>query len=162
VTLPAQAVNGIAINASGGLTLAAGNTLVITNVQLEEGSVATPFERRPLGTELVLCWRYYEKSYDSGVQPGAATYMSAISGAKPSAGFAFSSSVRFLTSKRAAPTITVFSPEDGASGAYRDFITFANRSDFNVFDIGHNAFKFSPGAGVQTDFMFHFVANARL
>ena len=32
----------------------------ITDIQLEEGSVATPFERRPLGLELALCQRYYQ------------------------------------------------------------------------------------------------------
>jgi hypothetical protein len=32
----------------------------ITGVQLEVGSVATPFERRPFGTELQLCQRYYQ------------------------------------------------------------------------------------------------------
>jgi hypothetical protein len=36
-------------------------TWYITGVQLEVGSVATPFERRPYGTELALCQRYYQK-----------------------------------------------------------------------------------------------------
>jgi hypothetical protein len=38
-----------------------GATFYITGVQLEVGSVATEFERRPYGTELALCQRYYQK-----------------------------------------------------------------------------------------------------
>jgi hypothetical protein len=33
----------------------------ITGVQLEEGTVATPFEHRPYGTELSLCKRYFQE-----------------------------------------------------------------------------------------------------
>jgi len=44
-----------------------GATFYVTGVQLEKGTVATPFERRPFGTELALCQRYYYK-----VAPGVA------------------------------------------------------------------------------------------
>ena len=37
----------------------AGNFIEFTGVQLEKGSVSTPFEVRPYATELALCQRYY-------------------------------------------------------------------------------------------------------
>lgn len=46
-----------------------GATWYITGVQLEEGSVPTPFEYRQRGTELMLCQRYYYQiSYDASAQ----------------------------------------------------------------------------------------------
>jgi hypothetical protein len=35
-------------------------TFDIAQVQVEAGPVATPFERRPIGTELALCQRYFQ------------------------------------------------------------------------------------------------------
>ena len=40
-------------------------TFDIAQVQIEAGPVATPFERRPIGTELELCLRYYQIVADS-------------------------------------------------------------------------------------------------
>lgn len=43
----------------------------LTGVQLELGAAATMFERRPYGTELALCQRYYAKTFSQGVTPAA-------------------------------------------------------------------------------------------
>lgn len=42
----------------------------VTGCQLEQGSVASPFERRPIGAELALCQRYYQKESDAGIVMG--------------------------------------------------------------------------------------------
>ena len=52
----------------------AGATFFITGVQLEVGSVATPFERRPFGTELSLCQRYYYRLISSTASDVAVGY----------------------------------------------------------------------------------------
>ena len=51
-----------------------GATFYITGVQLEPGTVATPFERRSFGQELALCQRYFQ-SYT-----GATNYTPPLSG----------------------------------------------------------------------------------
>jgi len=47
------------------------NDFFLTGVQLEIGPVATPFERRPIGTEFALCQRYFQqfefKNYGYGL-----------------------------------------------------------------------------------------------
>jgi hypothetical protein len=70
-----------------------GATFYITGVQLEAGSVATPFERRPYGTELALCQRYYEV--------GGFFYVGYVA-----IGTNLGSTVKFVETKRASPTLT--------------------------------------------------------
>jgi hypothetical protein len=72
-------------------------TFYITGVQLEAGSVATPFERRPYGTELQLCQRYYEVFTATDNNRPLAAY------------FATGNAnlwVPFKVDKRAAPTVS--------------------------------------------------------
>ena len=70
----------------------------ITGVQLEVGSVATPFENRSYGQEFALCQRYYEKTDRVcyiGILWGLANTTGAVRG-----------NISFNTSKRASPTVT--------------------------------------------------------
>lgn len=49
---------------------ASANSIYVTGVQLEKGTVATPFEFRPFAVELELCQRYYETSFPVNTKPG--------------------------------------------------------------------------------------------
>ena len=72
-------------------------TFYITGVQLEVGTVATPFEHRPYGTELALCQRYYEAPPDGDA--GSIIFgVSAVTGTHRG-------TYSFKQSKRAKPTI---------------------------------------------------------
>jgi len=65
ITIPSAATTGIEIELSVGAQTS--GTWNIGNWQLEFGSTATPFEQRPIGMELSLCQRYYNR-----ITPGAA------------------------------------------------------------------------------------------
>ena len=70
-------------------------TWYLTGVQLEVGTVATPFEFRPHGTELILCQRYYEASEF------------AIATTRPTAITAVPFAWNYKVQKRTQPSVTV-------------------------------------------------------
>jgi len=75
-----------------------GATFYITGVQLEAGSVATPFEHRMYGTELQLCQRYYQRTTQNGSSSTAF-----VSGTTYNSTTAFGV-YYFKTTMRAAPS----------------------------------------------------------
>ena len=101
------------------LITTASSTWQITGVQLEVGSVATPFEHRSFGEELALCQRYYQKSYDYGTAIGTTSTtvgLIATGGHQGSVTTAFiEGGIVFPVPLRASPTV-VFYDEAGNSG----------------------------------------------
>ena len=89
-----QAGNYFKASGSVSLISTAGATLNVTGVQLEAGSVATPFERRPYGTELALCQRYYQTMGFGFIGSWTSATQCEVSG-------------RFPVLMRASPTITL-------------------------------------------------------
>jgi hypothetical protein len=86
-------------------------TFDLWGVQLEKGSTATPFEQRPIGTELALCQRYYCSSVSNDSNYFHNSYL-----ASPNSGFNEAVPVAFPTRMRIVPTLSVsFTNYDNAT-----------------------------------------------
>ena len=110
-------------------------TFELTGVQLEVGSVATPFEHRSYGEELSRCMRYYEGVY---MTDGTAL-MKAYASYGGSANFEY----QFKVEKRARPT---WSLEGNASWAGATPNAFESKSACLFQDNGGTLFALSDGA----------------
>lgn len=110
---------------SGAVSIAtnAGATFYITGVQLEVGSVATEFERRPYGTELILCQRYYwllvsgDAKYFTNAWQFDSTSMYAV--------------VQFPVTMRSAPTLA-----SNSGSNYYIFYRGGSSDPFDSFTLG--------------------------
>lgn len=100
-------------------TDAINNEFRLGQIQLEAGKSATPFRTRSFAQEVALCQRYYEKSYDLDVDPGTVTNIGRELFRTVVTGTGFYT-VKFVTSKRVAPSITIYNPNDGAVGTWRN------------------------------------------
>lgn len=92
-------------------------TFDIAQVQVEAGPVATPFERRPIGTELALCHRYY-------VQYGGTEF----GGGSNSRRYASTGGVTWEAGHCAFPGQMRSIPNTAVSGS----ITYSNASSLSI------------------------------
>jgi len=99
-----------------------GGGFKMTNVKLEIGRVATPFESRPFVEELALCQRYYEKSYQLDTVPGSAGSSGSALTALVSSTQA-RMSVEFKVRKRSTPTMAYWDTSTNASRVTVDSTT---------------------------------------
>lgn len=99
------------------------NEFYITGVQLEEGTVATPFEHRPYGVELSLAQRYYEKSFNLATAPANNTSETSVKLTHLQSGYGSFVPISFKVPKRAAGASVII---------YNPFGTTANRAALTV------------------------------
>jgi len=146
-------------------------TVSIWGVQVEAGSVATPFTTASgsVGGELALCQRYYQKSYPIEIAPGAfflGGYSVAIIQSAVPDGLYYNYQ-RLITRMRVAPTVVVYS----GSGALNRMST-VSASDLAASSaltnsISDNGFGITNNSGTTLAFssggyLFYYTASAEL
>jgi hypothetical protein len=143
-------LGGTSISKGAQATLAANTNVTLRftggtvgTVQLEAGSVATPFERRAYGQELTLCHRYYETGFGFlQVQNGSAS------------NGAFGSTLPYKAPKRVVPTLS-------SSG-----VTYSNGSGLTLSILSGTAdalnFNFTANASSNAYLSFTWAASAEL
>lgn len=109
ISIPAAATTGLEVVFTVGAQTS--GTWTIGNVQLEQGTAASAFERRSFEQEIAMCQRFYQNTrYQSGlgefVVTGQALTTSRI----------IISGVAFPVPMFASPTVTVYSGSSGGSG----------------------------------------------
>jgi len=163
VTADYRTVTG-AVNTVG----TSGATFYITGVQLEKGSTATSFDYRPYGTELALCQRYFEKSFDVGtaVAQNSGTYNGTAVASSPGqlSGMTFGDT-RYKVNKRNAATVTFYNPV-AANAFARDQNGGVNCTATSAWMAGESAFGISAstgaGSGVTNRIAVHWSADSEL
>ena len=163
-----------AANAAVGQTnlgAATSNYWQITGVQLEAGSVATPFEFEDFGTTLAKCQRYYQKSWAYETAPVTATVAIGTIFSPSDATVVNSGGIGtifFVRPFRTAPTTTIYSYASAAANKVSTLAgsDLANSSGITQFATEKQVQVYNGSGGVLTSslngFIYHFVASAEL
>jgi len=126
-------------------------TFEIAQVQLEEGSVATAFERRSYGEELALCQRYFERL--EGI--GAGNYFSWGAGTQQTT---TSARIHFIFgSKRVTPTVSYSGNIRCSGGGLSNVVTGVTMT--NTQSIGGHMTVTSTDENITVGFAVLLMAN---
>jgi hypothetical protein len=158
-----------AVSVTGAVSVVgtSGATFYITGVQLEEGTAASPFENRLYTTELQLCQRYFQKSYNVNVAPATATDVGVVEngiGTSVPTSSTIEASTVFKVTMRASATITVYDRvgNSGKVARVNPGISSTNNQTVSIAFAGENGFGIE-GSGVSAaTFIYHYQATAEL
>lgn len=161
VTAPADAKNLIVILWTD-RQLTTSETLSMTEAGLYlAGSAVTAWQPRLPAQELLLCQRYYSKTYDADTAPGSLTTNGCLQLAWASGWPYGTTGCRFPVTMRALPTVTFYSSNTGAAGK------LANAGGGDVTGsantVGTNGYQPNcPGLGAGAVEQWHHTAEAAL
>ncbi len=132
-----------------------GDKFLINEPKLEPGLVKTPFRPVLFETDLAMCQRYYEHSYDYGIYPGTATANGSSSvqvNAVANANHNVHVSYRYKEKKRAVPTVSVYDAagNGGSGAAARVTMTVGDNIAGTIANSGMDAFEVSGSNGVAS------------
>ena len=112
-----------------------GATFYLTGVQLELGSVATPFEHRSYGEELAKCQRYYQNSYRLGEIPATSSPLDRDGQYMTRWNDGNVTGPRWTVAMRAAPSVTIRGYGSSTTGQVKvnggSFITNSSANSIN-------------------------------
>ena len=159
--------NAFYIGATGETPLIGTNgaTFYITGVQLEKGSTATSFDYRPYGTELALCQRYFETSYESGNAVGSTSNPNrSVVWFAQSAQNYNNQRVNFSVSKRGSPSIAIYNPSTGTANEIRNLDNNINiaAGSSGASVTGFFAYTANVSVGVSVSLGYHYTASSEL
>lgn len=136
-------------------TFGGSGNIDITQVQVNSGDTALPFQPKSFLLELQDCQRYYEKSYDYDLSPASSTHMGSTYWTSRAADQNDTSNITFKVSKRVNPTITLYNPTTGTTGQARNSST-AGTLAITSLNIGKQGFLVIPTANTTAGNVFHY------
>ena len=145
-------------------------SLDLASVQVERGIVATDFELRPLAYELMLCQRYYEKTFSQNIEPQNGSGIAGSLICIVYAGQSGSSSQpvghwAFRVEKRSTPSIRLYSPMgSGPDGQWRSGSNMVSSENAQALIVGTRQASIDNsdvGIAPQT-YYIHATADAEL